>query len=179
MQNGFIYPISTHKQHWNHSSLGREDGDKNLPQELKHTLLQNLVIFGVPHFCLNKMCPEGLGIHRADPQLADFWAPLMLSTIHAVGPGPVVAIMAHQEQSWTLITWALPSFCHHVNHSLWQQSKFWPKSLEPRVMWNSIGQHSFTHLLQLEWNPGSRLTHLACLPRGNKHLISRKESRRA
>lgn len=40
LQNGLVYPTSTHKQHQNHN---QEDGDKSLLQEFEQTLLQSPV----------------------------------------------------------------------------------------------------------------------------------------
>lgn len=137
----------------------------------------------VPHFCLNKMCPEGLGIHRADPQLVDFWAPLMLSTTHAVGPGLLQPswLTRNRAECWFKITWTLPSFCHNVNYSLWQQSKFWPKSSEPRVKCGTAQaskvSHTFSSWIEILAVDSLILhTFQEC---SKFHLTSRKDSRRA
>lgn len=70
-------------------------------------------------------------------------------------PGLVATAVCLQEQGTAQrfqFTSVLPCFCHHMRLSLHSKASqvCSQKGPEPKVMWNSVAQRSFIHLLQVE-----------------------------
>lgn len=147
----------------------RMGGGQHLTAEQsKHTSLPNLVSFGLDSsplledymFQRTRHWLRGRSSGLLTPQLhqrkhSSRWSPRLV----AIATSP-------QEQSaeqWFKFSLVFPYSCYCERDSLYSKVSqvFSQRALKPKVTWNGIVQQSFTHLLQLEWNVGRQLAHLA------------------
>lgn len=138
LQNGHLYPTSTHKQHWYHDTL-----EENLLQsqefsaELsKHTLLPNLVSFGVsssPLFERYIFRRTRCWLRGRSLSLLTLCS-ISVSTIHVGVPGILQLLCLFRNRVLNSDFNSLQ--CSHVSAAI----RDTVCTAEPKITWNSIVQ---------------------------------------
>ena len=206
MQNGFVYPTPTHKQHWNHSSLEENGGggQEFAAEQSKYTSLPNLLSFEVSSsplferytFKRTRRWPRGRSaacwLHR----------PISVSAIHTGVPGLLQPL--HLLRNRALNTDLSSLRCSHVSATMrdtlctakqvrssakrpWAQgnveqrspAKLHTSSPAGMKYWQATCSSCIASSAK---NTSVIRKHaqgvMKSLPRGNKHLASRRESGR-